>query len=122
MRVLFCGSRNWTDQVAIISQLNDLPADTVIIHGGARGADEMAGKMAEDILGMEVEVYEADWERYGRAAGPIRNKRMLDEGKPDLVIAFMKPESKGTKNMVEIAEKAGVPVQVINDLADDWMP
>lgn len=119
MRVLFCGSRNWTDQVAILNALNELPADTVIIHGGARGADEMAGKMAEDILGLEVEVYEADWERYGRAAGPIRNKQMLDEGKPGLVIAFLKPGSKGTKHMIKIAREAKIPTIINSDLTDE---
>jgi UDP-N-acetylmuramoylalanine-D-glutamate ligase len=57
---------------------------------------------------IPVETYEADWDTHGKAAGPIRNKRMLDEGKPDLVVAF--PGGRGTANMISQARKAGVEV------------
>lgn len=64
--------------------------------------------------GYTVESYPADWKRYGRAAGPIRNRQMLEEGKPDLIIAFHSnlAESRGTANMVKIARKAGIEVRV----------
>ena len=88
-----------------------LPLDTVIICGGASGADTIAATGAKRI-GMKLEVFMADWVKYGRSAGPIRNKQMLDEGKPDLVLAFYDiNKSKGTKHMVSIARAAGVRVK-----------
>ena len=83
------------------------------MHGGARGADSIAGEEAKE-FGLTVLAFSADWRRYGRAAGPIRNLQMLEEGKPDLVIAFHADldHSKGTKDMVEQARKAGIKVEV----------
>jgi hypothetical protein len=80
---------------------------TAVIHGGAPGADEMAGLWAES-TGIAVQCFPANWKAHGKAAGPIRNKRMLDEGKPDLVVAF--PGGRGTANMVAQARAAGVEV------------
>lgn len=85
---------------------NWLP-EVTIIQGGATGADNLAVDWA--IVNWCVyETYEAEWDKYGKRAGPIRNKKMLDEGKPDLVVAF--PGGKGTANMVKLAEEAGVKV------------
>ena len=112
LRVLVCGDREWTDLAPITRELKRCrPA--VVIHGGARGADTLAGTAAR-ILKMQVEVFPADWERYGKAAGPMRNQQMLDEGKPDLVLAFHEhlEKSKGTKDMIRRAEKAGVPFEI----------
>jgi hypothetical protein len=82
MRVLVCGSRTWADEAAIQRALEGLaPGPTTIIHGGARDADHLAGRIATS-LGYAVEVFEADWSR-GRRAGLDRNIRMLDS-KPDL--------------------------------------
>ncbi len=58
------------------------------------------------------EVYEADWHEHGRAAGPIRNARMIAEGRPDLVIAF--PGGRGTADMVSRARKAGIEVREVS--------
>ena len=80
-----------------------------IIEGDAKGADRLAGKWA-DLKGIGKAVYPADWDKYGKKAGPIRNKQMLDEGKPDCVIAFLTKNSRGTRNMVSQADKAGVKV------------
>jgi hypothetical protein len=76
-----------------------------LIEGGARGADLHARTWARD-RGVSRETYEADWENHGTFAGPMRNRRMLDEGKPDLVIAF--PGGKGTRNMLKQARDRGV--------------
>ena len=87
---------------------------TCIIEGEAPGADTIAKAWAT-IRGIPYEKYPADWETYGRAAGPIRNREMLQKGQPERVIAFIdKPlaESRGTKNMVTISSRAGVPVKV----------
>lgn len=111
MRVLVCGDRNWTDEDGIRRVLKGLIEPLVVIHGGARGADSLAGKVAEE-LGHEVEVYPADWQRYGKAAGVLRNQQMLDEGKPDFVLAFHADlsRSKGTADMVRRAVAAGITV------------
>lgn len=115
MRVLVCGDRNWSDYKAIARELSLLPVNTVIIHGNARGADSLAHLAAEE-LNYIVEAYPAEWDRYGRSAGPIRNQRMLVEGKPKLVLAFHPDlaRSKGTGHMVQIARQAGVEVKVFN--------
>lgn len=90
------------------------PGD-VLIHGDAKGADRLSEKALRNTYSkFPVERYPADWNKHGKAAGPIRNQQMLDEGKPDLVIAFLAQNSRGTKDMVSRAEKAGVEVKVIN--------
>lgn len=81
-----------------------------IIHGGARGADALAGEWAE-CFGVPFRVFPANWDRDGKAAGPIRNQRMIDEGKPDLVIVF--PGGRGTADMVMRARKAGITIREI---------
>src|SRR5690606_25211324 len=80
---------------------------SVLIHGAARGADSIAGQWAAS-RGVEALSFPANWTRDGKAAGPIRNQRMLDEGQPDVVIAF--PGGGGTADMVRRAKAAGVQV------------
>lgn len=112
MRVLVCGSRHFTDYELLEETLDEHSVST-IIHGAAKGADTMAGTYASK-RGIPCTAFRADWGKHGKAAGPIRNTQMLVEGKPELVIAFMFKDSRGTKNMVEQAEKAGVKVKVIH--------
>lgn len=113
MVVLVCGSRNWSNFEAILSHLAAL-SPSKVIHGGCTGADELSDKAARQ-LGFEVQVFKADWKRFGRAAGPLRNKRMLDEGKPDLVLAFHSDleNSRGTLDMVRRAKSSGIKVEII---------
>ena len=118
MRVLVCGDRNWTDRLALESALDVIHAQTpfsCVIEGEARGADSLARLWAES-RGVLVRKYPALWETYGRAAGPIRNKQMLTDGQPELVIAFHKDigSSKGTRNMLKQASDAGIPTQLIS--------
>lgn len=87
--------------------------NTTVISGHARGADSLGEQLAKD-MEFKCEVYPADWNTYGKAAGPIRNRRMLIEGKPELVIAFKGPNSRGTQNMITQARKANIPVEVID--------
>ena len=110
MKILVCGDRNWDDYWAIYDVLYRLDRSSVIIHGAANGADSIAG-MVGNALGFEVIPVRAEWDKYGKAAGPIRNKKMLDM-EPSLVLAFHKDieNSKGTKHMVEIAKEKGVQV------------
>lgn len=114
--MLICGDRHWTEMKLIYTLVEALPPDTIVIHGAAEGADALAGKIAES-FGLATFAFPAQWQRFGRRAGPIRNQRMLDEGKPSLVVAFHNylPGSKGTKDMVLKARLAGIPVQLYND-------
>lgn len=110
MRVLICGGRDFKDLPFLDRTLDALHAKrpfSAVIHGGAHGADEMAHFWA-GATGVAIEVYEADWKKHGRAAGPRRNQRMLDESKPDLIIAF--PGGRGTSDMVKRARQAGLQV------------
>jgi hypothetical protein len=113
MRILVCGDRNWADRKFIAEVLEDMKDNfstwQVLIEGEAPGADSIAAKWARR-NGITVFAFPADWDLYGRAAGPIRNKQMLDEGKPDMVIAFHDniEESRGTRNMLTILRKSGM--------------
>ena len=93
--------------------MKELPKDTVIIEGEARGADKIAGICA-DVLKLNVMKFPADWDKHGKAAGPIRNLQMLDEC-PNLVIAFHTnlAKSRGTAHTVREAKIRGIPVEVI---------
>lgn len=112
MRVLICGGRDFNDYLFFVYSLDEYQRRTdrtisEIIHGAAKGADACAHNYAM-LKGIPVRAFPADWSKYGRGAGPIRNKQMLDEGKPDIVIAF--PGSVGTANMIKQAQERRVPV------------
>jgi hypothetical protein len=118
-RVLVCGSRTFSDGVAISTVLDGISTlkggRLTVIHGAAKGADQIAGMWA-DARGRTQTPFAADWVRYGKRAGYLRNQQMLDEGHPDVVWAFVdKPleSSKGTKMMVDIARTAGVQCYVV---------
>lgn len=111
MRVLVCGGRDFMDETVMRERLARLPSDTEVCHGAARGADNLGGYVAAG-LGFPVTAYAAQWSTYGKAAGPKRNQWMLDDFKPDLVLAFPTPKSIGTWDMVDRARRAGVPVEI----------
>ena len=107
MRVIVAGGRNFYDKNFVYKNLNELHIIhqfTTLIHGNATGVDYLAEQWAAD-NNIPIESFPADWKKYGRAAGPIRNQKML-ENNPNLLIAF--PGSKGTKNIVKKAIELGV--------------
>lgn len=109
MRVLVTGGRDFSDQELLFEALDRLHARhgfTVLVHGDASGADRLSGEWAT-ARGVPVEAHPADWKRHGRAAGPIRNQKMLDT-EPELLVAF--PGGKGTADMVRRAKQAGLEV------------
>lgn len=115
MRILVCGGRdydNWIKMGNVLSQLfND--GDT-LIHGMSTGADILSEYTVRRYgFDVSVERYPADWKKYGKSAGYVRNKQMLDEGRPDLVVAF--PGGKGTESMVKLAQEANVRVMSVVD-------
>lgn len=105
MKILVCGGRFYRDNAVLCATLDNAHATrpvTAIMHGCSEGADVRAGLWALG-KGIPVEEYPALWHKYGNRAGPMRNRQMLDEGKPDLVIAF--PGGRGTADMVRQARR-----------------
>ena len=121
MKILVCGSRHFDDWMLLDKTLyihapwyvDEENYTLTIIEGGAIGADFLSRAWGKK-NGALIEEYPADWNKHGKAAGPIRNKQMLDEGKPDLVIAFLAKDSRGTANMIKQAKDANIPVEIIN--------
>lgn len=119
-RVLVCGSRDWQDLVIVWAVLDGIRVSAprrpmVVIHGDAAGADAAAKHWSEHHE-VESESYPAYWGMHGKAAGPIRNQQMLEDGQPNMVVAFAHDLSRswGTADMVRKAQAAGVkPVYVI---------
>jgi hypothetical protein len=133
VRVLVCGSRTWTDQSIIGTILTGFLeeaiinfSDLVVIEGCAKGADYFAhhffdgpceapgGGSHAGHLNVKHEHFPANWTKYGKRAGFLRNQRMLDESHPHIVVAFRSEgKSDGTDMMVDLARKAGVLTYVI---------
>lgn len=116
MRILITGSRTWTDKEAISNAIREAwlthgrPYGTIVVHGGARGADYLAGVAAKR-QGFEVEVHpvtDEDWTRYGRKAGHLRNAGMVLAG-ADICLAFIRNESAGATGCASMARNAGIP-------------
>lgn len=121
MRILFAASRHAgsrhrqaiSDALLSVVVCTRAPGPHVLIHGGGRGGDQIADQLARG-WGWSVLVYQADWDRQGRAAGPLRNGRMVATGGADRVVAM--PDGRGldsgTGDLVRRAVKAGLPVDV----------
>lgn len=114
-RVLICGDRDWNHYEVILNVLRKVPHVDCVIEGEARGAD-LLGYLAAAQLGIDVMPFPADWAKYGRAAGPIRNQEMIDKGRPTLVLAFHDDldHSKGTADMIARARRAGIEVRIFD--------
>ena len=110
MRVLVCGGRDFNNVAFIWSKLDQLHAETpftALIQGGQTGADEIASEWVKTKPEITPYSCKADWDRYGRAAGPMRNMRML-EFRPHLVVAF--PGNRRTTDMKKRARAANIKV------------
>jgi hypothetical protein len=127
MKVLAFGGRHYTNYGAIMDQLAQLQKKvapiTLLIHGGAIGADIMAAHVAQWCFGIETKAFPADWNnvltpgavirwRYGKpynaVAGHWRNQQMIDEGEPEYGIGF--PGGTGTADMAERLRLANIPI------------
>lgn len=127
--ILVCGGRKFDNWVLLSSTLDKLCLDrgwirepdesgnwlpdVTVVHGGAEGADSLATDWAV-VNWCYLTVHAADWDNLGKAAGPIRNKKMLEQAEPDIVVAF--PGGKGTANMIKLAKEAGVEVMIVNEV------
>ena len=111
---LICGGRAFTDQTMFDGAMSDLLAlkgcPVRVVHGGAAGADAMASDWGWR-MGLQVVGIAARWDLHGKRAGPLRNQKMLDEYKPDFVIAF--PGGRGTADMVSRARLIKIDVAEI---------
>lgn len=109
MRILVTGSRNFADTKLMREVLSSIQNSNVtLIHGGCRGADKIAEEIGEE-LGFQIEEHLAEWNKYGKSAGPIRNAEMLNS-RIDLVLAFPVEKSKGTKDCISKALQKNIPV------------
>jgi len=109
-RVLVCGGRDYQQVQYLCGFLDSYHATEGIAHlleGGASGADYQARCWAK-ANNVEFTTFKAKWDKQGRSAGPLRNRVMVDDGKPDVVIAF--PGGSGTADMVDYARYRNVPV------------
>lgn len=114
MRVLVTGSRKMEDKATVfrtLSRLHQAKPITLLIHGGAAGADSFAGEWAE-VNRVNTSVFKPDWRRYGRGAGPKRNEEMAATN-PDVCVAFS--GDNGTADMVKRATRRGIPVVSVAD-------
>jgi hypothetical protein len=118
LRILVTGSRDWDDWAPVSEAFTGICGSQVtVVHGGARGADEMADTEAS-LRGCTIEIHRADWNKHGRAAGLIRNREMVDAG-ADICLAFIRNKSRGATHCADYAESRGIPVRrfIIEDAA-----
>lgn len=114
MKIAIVGSRKFNDYDTIckfIEQRFDLDQIDAVVSGGAKGVDALAERYARDHH-LELIVKSANWAKYGRVAGPIRNKLIVEEA--DAIIAFPAAESIGTYNTISLAQKLGKKLEVCN--------
>jgi len=125
-RILITGSRTWDDYDTICKvivdtivayvkdnpHLNKGPIDWVtIVHGDCpKGADYLADMFASQVLNCQVERYPADWATFGKRAGFVRNRRLVDS-MPDVCLAFIRDKSKGATMCRDLAKAKGIPTE-----------
>jgi len=129
---LVCGGRNFGTEVICaqpapakkqitffeksLVHLHSIYSFSVIVSGGAKGADTLAIQWA-NLNGLELKVFMADWKRHGTGAGPVRNQRMIDEARPDITIAFA--GGRGTLDMINRSYTNGVKVIDLREFYKD---
>ena len=122
-RILVTGSREWNDFKLVKKELSQFPPDTTVIHGAARGADRIAGYIARQ-LGFKVVEYPAQWDKYGRRAGILRNEEMATQSACTHVLAFHDDPNlgRGTAHMVRLIRRRGMPVKWISHSGIKMLP
>lgn len=109
LRVAIVGSRDFPHQSWVRFYVLGLPAGATVITGGARGVDTWAEEVARGRK-LGVEIFPADWQEHGRAAGPIRNRQIVEAA--DLVVAFWDGKSRGTASTLALARAAKKKVAI----------
>lgn len=112
MQTIIAGSRSFNDYERLLSLINALPFwPSLIISGLAKGADQLGLKFAYE-YDVPVQKYPADWKRFGKQAGFIRNREMAQHA--DVLVAFWDGESRGTAHMIKTAKKQGVRFIIVD--------
>ena len=115
-RVIIAGCRDFDDYALLKERCNDYLCEkmetlnVIIVSGHASGADALGERFAEE-HGLQCEIHPADWGKYGRSAGPIRNAEMAEVS--DALIAFWDGQNPGTRSMIELARKKDLQVSVV---------
>ena len=122
IRIIIAGSRKFNDYSKMLNKLDELGIhllatmdDIEIVSGHAPGADTLGEKFAK-ANNYPLKIFSAEWDKYGKAAGPIRNEQMAKyaaEADRGMLIAFPIGESMGTRNMIKLAKQYGLEVNVI---------
>ena len=114
IKILVTGDRYWDDYETVLAVLSEFPPGTILIHGACDGADIICGEIAK-ALGFIVRDYPANWNEFGKRAGPIRNQQMINvehtvDEPFNLCIAFHNniKDSKGTFDMMKRSKKANI--------------
>lgn len=112
MRIIIAGSRNVTEHEVrnALDKCSWIGFASAIVSGGARGADKYGENWAEEQL-INIHRYPADWEKYGKRAGPLRNQLMSENAEG--LIAIWDGKSRGTCNMIELAKTRGLRVLIL---------
>ena len=129
LRVIIAGSRDFNDYellkksaIEIITKKTMLPDLTRIISGGARGADTLGERFANE-MGLEISRFIPDWDGLGKRAGYVRNAEMakfaVEDDNDGMLIAFWDGQSRGTKHMIDLAKRYGLEVYVVNYKEND---
>ena len=115
-KVIIAGGRDFVDYNLLREKVNNILIDKrlthkiVIVSGCARGADTLGMRYASENI-LDVDEYPADWDKYGKKAGYMRNVEMAENA--DALIAFWDGKSKGTRHMIDIATERNLPIRVI---------
>lgn len=115
--VIIAGGRDFNDYELLKSKCLSLlrnkmdECDVQIVCGCARGADTLGKQFAEE-FGLKVLEYPADWDKYGKKAGYLRNEEMAKVG--NALIAFWNGKSKGTGHMIDLAKKYKLDIRIVN--------
>ena len=115
-----CGGRDFVDKerlYTVLDRYDERHGISWIVSGGAKGADELAEQYAKDRQVRGYSVFVAQWERFGRPAGYVRNGLIVES--VDVLIAFPTENSKGTWDTVEKAKQAGIPTYIFNPITLD---
>lgn len=112
MRTIIAGSRDITDYDLVVKGIEDSHFDIdEIVSGGYRGVDALGERWAKENF-VKLTIFNADWNTYGKAAGPMRNKKMVDYA--EALIAFRLGDSRGTNDVIKQANKRGLRVYIID--------
>lgn len=113
-KVIVAGGREFNDYILLEEKLDKILSkrlpDVEIVSGTARGADKLGESYAHKNK-LHIKQFPADWNKYGKAAGPRRNKQMAEYA--DACIVFWDGKSKGTKSMINLANEQGIPIRII---------